>query len=417
MLVGETLESLFVVMSLLAESQASFEHRAREVGLTHGHVLALIAQDVKTFNNLAFSVCKQPGQIDDALFDALLDATFGAGMTIGLTSAMRQLAYEAVTVSIAAIKQRLEPGDEASPKKLPPQEREERRQRQANRLTGLAITGPLEPSYHLVDLFCQMQEDSCLRYVPLSKCTSREQEIASMRSDKQIVTVENAQLCTKSKQAEVTVDVSTELKVVEAMTRRGLALEQANLMTFETHDMVARSLMKHLGRPVPPGFQGPNIQSVLRADYELWLLVSDSCRASLKRNAAGDLPMNEAMRQHYSSAQVVFHMLATPGGKRSTRDDADLSSDDRRGKKRKHEKKKKKQEEDVVKKRQPTVPEALKGNSGTDDKGRRICFNYNMAHGCKLTAKGTPAKCPRGLHLCIKRGCHGAHSLVDCNKN
>ena len=404
-------------MSLLAESQASFEHRAKEVGLTQGNVGSLLTQDIKTFNNLAFSVSKQPGQIDDTLFDALLDTTFGAGMTIGLVSAMRQLAYEAMTVSIAAIKQRLEPGDEASPKKLPPQEREERRIRQANRLTGLAITGPLEPSYHLVDLFCQMQEDSCLRYVALSKCTSREQEIASLRSDKQIVTVENAQLCTKSKQAELTADVSTELRVMEAMTRRGLALEQANLMTFETHDMIARSLMKHLSRPVPPGFQGPNIQSVLRADYELWLLVSDTCRASLKRNAAGELPMNEAMLQHYSSAQVVFHMLATPTGRKNPREDHDMSSDDRRGKKRKREKKGKKQDEEVVRKRQPTVPEALKGNTGTDEKGRRICFNYNLAHGCKLTAKGTPLKCPRGLHVCIRKGCHGAHSLVDCDKN
>ena len=80
--------------------------------------------------------------------------------------------------------------------------------------------------------------------------------------------------------------------------------------------MVARTFMQHLTRAVPPGFVGPTIQSVLRADHELWVLASDQCRASLKRNAAGVLPLDQAFRDHYSSAQVVFHMLAVPVSRR-----------------------------------------------------------------------------------------------------
>ena len=412
--------SLLIVapMAMLADSHASFEHRAKEVGLSSDNVRALVDQQVRTFNNLAFAICKQPGQIDDGSFDLLVDSVFGARASLGLISSLRQLAYESVTVSIAAIKQRLETTDDAAPRKLPPQEREERRRQQMDRLTGLAISGPMEPSNHLVDQFCQMAEEACVRYIPLSKCSSREQEIASQRTDKQILTIENSHVCAKPKVVETSVDVSTDLKVMQAFTRRGLALEQANLMSFEVHDMVARTFMQHLTRAVPPGFLGPTIQSVLRADHELWVLASDQCRASLKRNAAGVLPLDQAFRDHYSSAQVVFHMLAVPVSKRGKgHTQQSSSSDEGHKEKKKKAKKVKKTEKGDKVKRQPTVPEVLRGHTGTDAKGRRICFNYNLPHGCKLPTKGTPPKCSRGLHVCIKRNCHGEHPVQSCTAN
>ena len=407
-------------MAMLADSQASFEHRAKEVGLSGANVRSLLDQQIRTFNNLSFAICKQPGQIDDASFDTLVDSIFGARTSLGLISSLRQLAYESVTVSIAAIKQRLETTDDATPRKLPPQEREERRRQQIDRLTGLAISGSMEPSNHLVDRFCQMAEEGCLKYVPLSKCSSREQEISSQRTDKQILTIENSQVCAKSKIAETSVDVSTDLKVMQAFTRRGLALEQANLMSFEVHDMVARTFMQHLSRAVPPGFVGPTIQSVLRADHELWLLVSDQCRASLKRNGLGVLPMDQAFKDHYSSAQVVFHMLAVPTSGRGKGHTKHSSSSDEPNKEKKKKKSKKIKKDKADKlKRQPSVPEVLRGHSGTDAKGRRICFNFNLPHGCKLPTKGTPPKCSRGLHVCvcIKRNCHGEHPVQACTSN
>ena len=63
-------------MSAYAESHASFKHRALEIGLSNTEVTSLIDQSIKSFNNLAFAVCGQPGQLDDTRFRQLTDAAF-----------------------------------------------------------------------------------------------------------------------------------------------------------------------------------------------------------------------------------------------------------------------------------------------------------------------------------------------------
>jgi hypothetical protein len=55
-------------MSACAEAKASFRHICLEVGLTEEQFDFLKDQNITTLNVLAFSVCGQPGQIDDARF-------------------------------------------------------------------------------------------------------------------------------------------------------------------------------------------------------------------------------------------------------------------------------------------------------------------------------------------------------------
>ena len=72
-------------MSSYAESKASFRHRCLEVGLTEEQFDQLIDQNIGTFNTLAFSICGQPGQIDDARFRNMLDSAF-QNATLGVES-------------------------------------------------------------------------------------------------------------------------------------------------------------------------------------------------------------------------------------------------------------------------------------------------------------------------------------------
>ena len=53
------------------------------------------------------------------------------------------------------------------------------------------------------------------------------------------------------------------------------------------------------------------------------------------------------------------------------------------------------------------LPEVLKQYPGVWG-GKRVCFNYNLAHGCAQ-------KCHRGLPVCIK--CHGSHPLHERKKS
>ena len=110
-------------------------------------------------------------------------------------------------------------------------------------------------------------------------------------------------------------------------------------------------------------------------------------------------------------------MLAVPTSGRGKGHTKHSSSSDEPNKEKKKKSKKIKKDKADKLKRQPSVPEVLRGHSGTDSKGRRICFNFNLPHGCKLPTKGTPPKCSRGLHVCIKRNCHGEHPVQACTSN
>jgi hypothetical protein len=184
-------------MAAYAESKASFRHRCLEVGLTSDQADLLRDQGITTFNILAFSICGQPGQIDDGRFRNMMDGTF-TNASLGLESMMRQLSYEAITISVAAIKQRVEPTVEGQVKRLPPQERDERMKRLSEKITGFAITGDYEPAHCIVDFFTTMIEEAAPKYLPLSKCVSREQEQMSQRVDKRIVVLEDQKLQVKT---------------------------------------------------------------------------------------------------------------------------------------------------------------------------------------------------------------------------
>lgn len=85
---------------------------------------------------------------------------------------------------------------------------------------------------------------------------SREQEISSFKVDKKIVVLESQQLHVKQKPIEMSVDLSNELKVQNAFIRRGLAAEQAGLLTYTVHEKVRHSFMAHFDETASTRFQG-----------------------------------------------------------------------------------------------------------------------------------------------------------------
>ena len=397
-------------MASYADSRASFKHRVLEVGLTEAQYGELDSNDLRTFNALAFAVCgnANPGEIDPTRFQNLMTTVF-THPTLGLESSLRQLSYEAITIAVAAIRQRVEPTEEGQVKKLPPQERDERIRRQAAKITGFKIQGDLEPAHATVDLFTTMLEECALKYVPLSRCISREHELQALKQDTSIVILENNQLQVKNKQPESVADISNEWKIHNAFLRRGLAGEQANLFSHDVHEMVRHEFMSHLGRPAPPGFRSADIQAVLRADRELWSRVIDKCKSNIKVDAAGKFPVDIALTELYQSPSVVFHLLPVPSGKKRA-----ASEESHSVKKSKKAKKEKKANDDRAER--VKVPQTLKDFKGVNANKQRVCYNYNLAHGCsnKTHVKDKMTRCVKGNHQCIK--CYGDHPLMQCPK-
>ena len=404
-------------MSAYAESKASFKHRCSEVGLTDEQFACLTDQNIGTFNTLAFSICGQPGQIDDARFRTMLDSAF-QNATLGLESMLRQLSFEAITISVAAIKQRVEPSVEGQVKKLPPQERDERMRRLSEKITGFVITGDYEPAHSVVDFFTTMIEESAPKYLPLSKCISRAQALRSQRVVKRIVVLEDQKLQVKNNAPDISADLSTDLKLQNAFIRRGIACEQSNLLTSEPHEKIRHAFMAHLTREAPPGFRGPDMASILRADRELWMKAYDRCKSELKVDPQGKHPLDQALLDLYTSPEVVVHLLPVPGTTRKR----SRSVSAPRTKKPKPESpqqptggkgagKTKKPQNRVM------VPKTLKGYTGLNQQKARICYNYNLPHGCSNSthSKDGQVRCVKGVHQCIK--CFKAHPLAECSKN
>ena len=58
------------------------------------------------------------------------------------------------------------------------------------------------------------------------------------------------------------------------------------------------------------------------------------------------------------------------------------------------------------------VPKSLQGGVAAMPDGTPLCFGYNLK-GCGSGLPGG-AKCTKGVHLCMKPGCHGKHPMSEC---
>ena len=233
--------------------------------------------------------------------------------------------------------------------------------------------------------------------------------------------LEDQQLQVKNRAPDAVADSSTDLKVQNAFIRRGLACEQAGLINYATHEKVRHALMAHMTRAPPGGFRAPDIAAVLRADKELWLKAFERCKSSIRMEPSGKLPMDGALLDLYNSPEVVFHLLPTPaaaGTKRPRSPDSPAGARTKadppqpKGKPAaKPKNKNKKRASDRVK-----VPDTLKGYSGMSKDNLRICYNYDLPHGCSngTHEKDGRTRCVKGCHECIK--CGGRHSMQSCQK-
>ena len=169
-------------MASYAESNASFKHRAQQIQLADDHIQAMYDNDIRCFNHLAFAVNGQPGQLDGERFQNLVDMICPRGASIGVQAGLKQLAYEALTVAVAAIKQRVEAPDETA-RKLPAQEKDMRLKTMREKISGFEIVCDYEPGHCVIDAFAAMLEEGALRHFPLSRCVSRELELLSVKTD------------------------------------------------------------------------------------------------------------------------------------------------------------------------------------------------------------------------------------------
>ena len=296
------------------ESAAVFESRALAIGISQATLTALTNAGLDTFGKYAFSCSYQPGSSDEAPLKDLLTTVLGAEPNVGTFAPLWRLYFEAHTLALSDMRQRVERREDEAPRKLPVPERAVRLDKQKRRLTGLKLEGSLLPSHGLVDKICQQMEDSQLKYVAIQECTSRDQELVGVKKLQQVSLDSSGNLKVGSTEASVKTDLSTDMKVREAFMRRSLAYDQCGMVSCESLDSWTDKLFRAMDREPPKGYRKVSLDQVLAADKELWTLVAESTSAGVAPLPDGTKPVDDAINMLKNSAEVSFLLLPLPSG-------------------------------------------------------------------------------------------------------
>ena len=431
-------------MSSALDSTAVFRDRCRQLTITDAVLQSLLAAGLDTMSKFAFSSSFVPGGIDDQPFVNMITAACGGvAPNAGQMALLRRLLMESHTMSLQDMRSKVDRTEESPALKLQPAERAARYEAQRARLVGLDLTGPLECSHALIDSVCQQYEDNVLKYMPLEGLTSRDQELAGEKKDKKLeeqVGIAKGKLVVKAKKDDVEGDVSTDLRVRLAWTRRSLAYDQAGLITYEKLELWVTKLVQRLHDDPPPKYSRITLAQCLEADRRLWTKLGESCRSGIQpvANPAGAgmiKPLDNALDKWCDHPEVTYLLAPLPKARDENEADQFQSKNTPR---REHGQGKRQKGQGRGKggAEPSTPPKKFKGgrnegrgqSRGNQGKGksfpkgcisslpdgRRVCYGFNGCNGCNEADVG--AECSHGWHLCGRFACGGEHSLQSCPK-
>lgn len=389
----------------VVDSEVVFTARCKEIGLDDATILSLSAKGWTTFGSFAFSVSTNPGVVADADFDAKVSVPVLGSANHADAAKLRRLLFESYTLTASELKRRAEHSESDAPKKLPVQEIAARFTALEKKLAPLKIESVLEPSHSLINAIAQCLEDGRLRYTEWSKCTSRTAEINNVKEHSSLK-VWKADSSGTIKQSDgdsnLKCDVNSELEVFNALRRRGVAYELANLMSFEVHDNIINFLFAELQRETTEGFKKVTLAQLSQADREIHVKLAEATRAGLPLGPAGELPLDKHVKSVLQLPSVMW--LLMPKHKAHASDKSEKAQTPPPPKPRDSDRRKTSQAQASVKgKKTKKIPMPLKLRGGTpvDNEGRSLCYGYNL---------GTchDKSCKRGRHVCCYPGCFSA---------
>ena len=447
---------------MATDSVATFSERIMELGLAE-HVDRFIRAGWFTLSNLAYaSRAGQTGNEADFIREVLVKGLGDEGADHRHANVLKRLYYEAFMLAAQDLRARTEPTSSVTPRQLPQPERRERRARIEKRLVGLNLRGELEASHHLVDLCVNMYDNDYVEYIPLELCTKRDMEVNRVTKDPFFATSlgqDGTLRLNKISEGMVSVP-DCQYAMSFAFQRRGTALEQADVMQYETHEALHQRLVHALMKPSEPGFAKIGPDQLLAADRKAWSLLSEATRDGIKRKGSMERPCDIAMRAVMNHTEFIMALMPRQipmAGARNHQSQLALLDSPWAlgtipqqasaapaaggpGKKNKGKRKGAKAEEERAKKitnaftpkQNPAaapsrpakvprsdfvkLPAALIGMCPKSDSGKRLCFAFNLGS-CNAAAPGQ--ECAKGWHLCMKplpsgHACSKPHGANRC---
>ena len=412
------------------ESIHVFKARALQIGLKQPVLDLFSAKGLASFGTFAWSCSYTPGGNDETPFVDMVTRTLTRAPTDEELSVLRRLFFESHAVSLQDMRTRIDKSSDAPPTKIQPAEKAARYADQVVRLVGLQLKGPLEPSYQLIDAVFALVEENSLKYISVQTLTSREQEMLGEKEDTELkeyfLRMKAGTLTAQEKPNPIRADLGTDLKIRFALQRRGLAFDQAALITWSLHDEWVAVLFHRMAETPPSGHYAVSMEQCLRADRRLFLKMSEDCRANINALAGQPRPLDVAMKRFMEHIDVLYLLMHLPMPA-SAQPKAAVQWEGKGDRTHPYEGGKPKGKG----KGSPKGQGKRKGSKGKNQKGkgefgpppgcvgktqdgRNVCFGFNRPGGCSTTGIEAGRSCVRGFHICGRANCHGNHASFDC---
>lgn len=377
-------------MANLVDSAAHFNARATEYGIPDPLQTALRNAGFTIVGQLAFAVNRPGQETTDAQFDAWATRiNGGVAPALGSVAALKRLHFESEIVLTSMMRSAVEQpvSEHSTPKPIPFAEKNMRLQRIRNNLPGIELDGVYEPAQSLLDEACCQHSTRVLRYIEPSKCTSRELEITQSKVDKKLK-IDSNTLTVKESKTSPDENISAAFHVQQCLRRRAIAYEFAGLISYNSRERYVNRLMRHLSIEPPPHFQQVSLTQILRADRDVFVYCSQNVQ-DIRANAAGVKPLDDMLERALADYNTAFHLMPLPAFSSSSHPYPRASS---KGKKGKGKGK-------FSVKGAGVAPRGFVGRVGRDNKGRNLCFDWNIK-GCDKAPAG--GECENGRHNCFK---------------
>ena len=235
----------------------------------------------------------------------------------------------------------------------------------------------------------------------------------------------------------LTADTKSDLEIMQALRRRGVAYELAAITSFEKHEELIDRLVMEYQRDPMAGFHAVSVAQLQAADREVHVRMGELTRAGLTPGADGSLPLDRPVSEVLAGSRIQWMLMPRQkgsgalggggGGEAHDKPDKPPRKPPKKPNPSKATDKDRGTEKDQKagpgatpnaadrggkqRKTRFVMPKALIGGVPRDDSGNNICFDHNLGK-CPNAA----GSCPEGAHMCCFPSCFDASHVFSHHK-
>lgn len=296
----------------LLDSESAFAEKMEQRGLTE-LMEKFKEKGWTTFSTYAMSCDYVPGATGSESFKTEVVEKVLTAAQAPLIPRLKLLFTQSHVLLNNELAQQATMTADAPPRAIPEAEREPRRIKFMAEHTGIEVVGDLDPSFHLQDLTNAMAEKNTITHIQWKDCSSRDEELKGMKTIRATIPDHKGYLHETSYSEHRRSSADTDLKLERLLTRRGIALEEYDLMSYEHHkELVEVGIQAYTRKPLP-GYKRITINHVYRYDQAYWTAMARKCRNNARRGSDGTRPIDKNHKAILDSTDVRLCLAPLQG--------------------------------------------------------------------------------------------------------